>query len=50
MGKVTTKAHGMGMGLSIARTIIEAHNGMIRAENQVPKGAVFRIRLSLAKS
>ncbi len=44
----TTKAHGMGMGLSIARTIVEAHNGMIWAENQVPKGAVFRIRLPLA--
>jgi len=44
----TTKAHGMGMGLSIAHTIIEAHNGTIWAENQVPKGAVFRIRLPVA--
>lgn len=47
---VTTKAHGMGMGLSIARTVIEAHNGTISAHNQPKGGAVFRIRLPLRKS
>ena len=42
----TSKAEGMGMGLSIARTIVEAHNGRIWAENE-PGGATFRIKLPL---
>jgi signal transduction histidine kinase len=43
----TSKAEGMGMGLSIARTIIEAHNGLISARNRDHGGASFRIRLPL---
>jgi signal transduction histidine kinase len=43
----TSKAQGMGMGLSIARTIVEAHNGRIWAENQPGEGASFQIRLPL---
>src|SRR6267142_2684045 len=45
----TTKEHGMGMGLSIARTIIETHEGRIWAENRPEGGAVFRVRLPLAQ-
>ena len=45
----TTKAEGMGMGLSIARTIIEAHDGQIWAENRDGGGALFRIRLPLVR-
>jgi signal transduction histidine kinase len=43
----TSKAEGMGMGLSIARTIIEAHQGLIWAKNRVHGGASFRIRVPL---
>ena len=44
----TSKAEGMGMGLSIARTIIEAHHGLISAKNRDHGGASFRIRLPLS--
>jgi signal transduction histidine kinase len=44
----TSKAEGMGMGLSIARTIIEAHQGLISAKNRDHGGASFRIKLPLA--
>ena len=43
----TSKAEGMGMGLSIAHTIVEAHDGEIWAENRDHGGAMFRIRLPL---
>jgi C4-dicarboxylate-specific signal transduction histidine kinase len=45
----TSKAGGMGMGLSIARTIIEAHHGLISAKNRDHGGATFRIRLPLVR-
>jgi signal transduction histidine kinase len=43
----TSKSAGMGMGLSIARTIVEAHHGLIWAKNRDHGGASFRIRLPL---
>jgi signal transduction histidine kinase len=43
----TTKSQGMGMGLSIARTIVGAHGGRIWAENRIHGGAVFRFGLPL---
>jgi signal transduction histidine kinase len=41
----TRKSDGMGMGLAICRSIIEAHNGQIRVAPNKPQGAVFQFVL-----
>jgi signal transduction histidine kinase len=45
----TTKAHGMGMGLSIARSIVESHGGSIHAVHQ-DRGTAFEFSLPLSES
>ncbi len=45
----TTKAQGMGLGLPISKTIIDAHGGKLWAENNAERGATFRFTLPMAK-
>jgi len=43
---ITTKRHGMGVGLSISRTIVEAHGGRIWVEPNSPCGTIFNFTLT----
>ena len=46
----TTKSEGIGLGLTIARSIAEAHGGQIWAEENEARGTKFRVQLPLATS
>ncbi len=44
----TTKSHGLGMGLAISRSIIEAHGGRLWAKANAPQGAIVQFALPTA--
>jgi two-component system sensor histidine kinase DctS len=41
----TTKAEGMGLGLSLCRTVVEQHGGFLAFEPNRPRGTIFRFTL-----
>jgi C4-dicarboxylate-specific signal transduction histidine kinase len=45
---VTTKSHGLGLGLAICRSVAEAHHGVLWAENAPEGGAIFHIKIPVA--
>jgi signal transduction histidine kinase len=45
---ITTKEKGMGIGLAVSRSIIEAHDGQLWAENNSDYGAKFSVKLPVA--
>ncbi|HEC05990.1 MAG TPA: PAS domain S-box protein, partial [Thiolapillus brandeum] len=47
---VTSKSHGMGLGLSISMAIINAHNGNLYYDAQGHKGAIFRFTLPVSEA
>ena len=44
----TTKAKGIGLGLAVTNTIVEAHGGTIKIQSKLGKGSTFTVRLPIS--
>jgi len=47
---VTTKARGMGLGLSVCRTIVTAHEGRLWVVNNADRGATFHFTIPVSEA
>ena len=45
----TTRAEGMGLGLSLCRTVVEQHGGFLAYESHAPRGTVFTFTLPVCQ-
>ncbi|MBC7680693.1 MAG: hypothetical protein H7172_00030, partial [Ferruginibacter sp.] len=45
----TTKDEGMGLGLSLCRTVVEQHGGLLSFEGNLPQGTIFRFTLPISE-
>ena len=46
----TTKKHGSGVGLSIAKKIVDSHRGLVDVQSTVGSGSTFTVRLPIVAS
>jgi len=47
---ITTKAQGMGVGLSISNRFVELHDGSIEVESEDGKGSIFTVKLPIQRN
>jgi signal transduction histidine kinase len=49
-GDKSRSAHGLGLGLSLVKAIVEAHGGRVTVESEPGRGSTFALRLPIASA